>query len=956
MRRRILSSGMLAFVLISIGISVFIINGSTWKNGGNSADPSNPDYGTHDWIAQHALDWLPANEKQYILDNLATYLYGTELPDNNQATDGIGDTFKHHVYYWSNGSLQDDAAADRASEEYYNTLNFLKAKDYTNAAKNAGIMSHYIVDMAVFGHVMGSSTDWGTEMHHSDYETYVNNRTSSYVAEFNSYLSFDGSLATISAYDTAKNLAFDTTFDVDGDLTCVWMNQNYDWNNPTFKNRAGESLNLAVNYLADVLHTLYLEATLPPWGDWKHYHNYTEIVSTLQYLNSTYPTIIGVFSVGKSWQNQDIYGIRLTNENMTHPKPKVFFVGYHHAREPISAELPLYFLVETAEDYGTNTTITRMLDYAEIYVIVALNVDAFDVAKQNEWQRKNVHPFNEDEDSLLDEDPPDDEDKDGYIEYLWKREGVSRVFIRWEGVDDDGDGQLNEDWVGGVDLNRNYGYQWNATVQSGSPDPKDEAYRGPEPFSEPETKALRDFAMQHDFKYAISLHSGAEIIVYPWGHTTAPAPHDQIFREVASNLSALVGATYGQEGAWYTTSGNWDDWMYGNRSTFALTCEIYTNTSAWQREPGPYPDSWWERGVLQAFSPNPSDIEIVIKRWLPVFTYITNRAIIESDTTPPTTTADYDGSWRKTDFTISLSATDDFSGVAETYYKISDGSTKTVSADGQPFIAAEGANNTLEYWSLDNFGSEETPHKVLTEIKLDKTAPSGSVAINNDASYVNSASVTLTLTATDALSGVGQIRFSHDNSTWTAWETYSFSKIWTLTTGDETKTVYAQLKDKAGLLSQPNFDTIILDTTAPTLLITSPSPGYQIRSSQVAITWAGSDETSGISHYEIKLNDGAWINVGTNTTHTFTELGDGGHTIDVKANDAAGNSKLDTINFTVNTSPLLGPGYIEETAITTTIIIAAIGITLYILKSKKHKPNPNRPLPFQKDDPKKKSF
>jgi len=36
---------------------------SAWSNGGYSSDPSNPDYETHDWIAQHALDWLPDAEK-----------------------------------------------------------------------------------------------------------------------------------------------------------------------------------------------------------------------------------------------------------------------------------------------------------------------------------------------------------------------------------------------------------------------------------------------------------------------------------------------------------------------------------------------------------------------------------------------------------------------------------------------------------------------------------------------------------------------------------------------------------------------------------------------------------------------------------------------------------------------------------------------------------------------------
>jgi hypothetical protein len=210
------------------------------------------------------LDWLPSEEKEYFLSNLAVYLYGTELPDNGGATDGIGDTTKHHIYYSSAEVMTDDAAAVRASAEYSNTLSFLKAKDYASAAKNAGIMSHYIVDMAVFGHVMGSSTEWGTEAHHSDYETYVNDRTSSYNAEFNSFLSFDSNLATISAYDAAKNLAYDTTFDVDGDLTAAWMDHNYNWSNPVFKNRAGDSLNLAVNYLVDVLHTLAVESTAVP--------------------------------------------------------------------------------------------------------------------------------------------------------------------------------------------------------------------------------------------------------------------------------------------------------------------------------------------------------------------------------------------------------------------------------------------------------------------------------------------------------------------------------------------------------------------------------------------------------------------------------------------------------------------------------------------------------------------
>lgn len=235
-----------------------------WGNGGYSTDSSHPSYGSHDWIAEHALDWMPAGEKQFIVDNKNLYLYGTELPDNNQAPDKIGDTTKHHFYYNSAKAVVDDVGAGRASEVYAQALNFLKAGDVANGVKYAGVICHYVADMAVFGHVMGAATDWGAEAHHSDYEDYVGNRMSSYSSEFSSYLVFDGTLETLSAYNAAKTLAYDTTFDSSGHgWTCVWMDQHYDWGNLVFKNRCGQSLNLAVNLLADVLHSLWVEAGRP---------------------------------------------------------------------------------------------------------------------------------------------------------------------------------------------------------------------------------------------------------------------------------------------------------------------------------------------------------------------------------------------------------------------------------------------------------------------------------------------------------------------------------------------------------------------------------------------------------------------------------------------------------------------------------------------------------------------
>jgi Tol biopolymer transport system component len=95
---------------------------------------------------------------------------------------------------------------------------------------------------------------------------------------------------------------------------------------------------------------------------------------------------------------------------------------------------------------------------------------------------------------------------------------------------------------------------------------------------------------------------------------------------------------------------------------------------------------------------------------------------IDMDTNPPVTTNNYDEQWRLADFTITLTATDDLSGVAETYYKINNGATQNTATNAQPHITTESATNKLEYWSVDFAGNEE-PHKTLNNIKLDKTAP-----------------------------------------------------------------------------------------------------------------------------------------------------------------------------------------------------------------------------------------
>jgi len=368
--KKVFSGIMLAILLISMFYVMLNMRPVTgWSNGGYSDDPSNPKYGTHDWIAEHALDCLPQQEKQYILDNLNTFLYGTELPDNGVAPDGIGDTVKHNVYYFANGSLQDDASAIRAQAEYNEALNYIKSGNVTTAAKTLGIMSHYIVDVAVFGHVMGSGTDWGEETHHSDYETYVNERTNNYTDEFNTYLVFDGNLDFISAYDAACTLAYDTTFDMNGDLTCVWMDENYDWSNAVFKGRAGESLNLAVNYIADVLHTFLANVTI------------YVAPSLVEYWTLNYGT---AFTVDVEIANAEkLYGFEfklywnstlldLTKVDITPPSAwgTNYFIGMNETREDLGRYWLAVATLNPAPSFNGSATLAKLtfkITYDPIY-------------------------------------------------------------------------------------------------------------------------------------------------------------------------------------------------------------------------------------------------------------------------------------------------------------------------------------------------------------------------------------------------------------------------------------------------------------------------------------------------------------------------------------------------------------------------------------------------------------
>lgn len=119
----------------------------------------------------------------------------------------------------------------------------------------------------------------------------------------------------------------------------------------------------------------------------------------------------------------------------------------------------------------------------------------------------------------------------------------------------------------GVDLNRNYDFQWRSS-----------AYRaGPAPFSEPETRAVRALFQYDPPLLGLSLHSGAVNIGYVWNWTTEPADDRPLLEELAWGYAELTQApgfwvTAGAD--WYVTHGDTNDWSYGRFGVLDFTVEL----------------------------------------------------------------------------------------------------------------------------------------------------------------------------------------------------------------------------------------------------------------------------------------------------------------------------------------------------------------------------------------------
>ncbi|WP_157250149.1 M14 family zinc carboxypeptidase [Nonomuraea typhae] len=281
------------------------------------------------------------------------------------------------------------------------------------------------------------------------------------------------------------------------------------------------------------------------------FHNYAEMNANINALVAAKPNIASKFVYGTSYQGRQLVGVKIsdnvaTDENET----EVLFTAHQHAREHLTVEMALYIMHLLADNYGTDTRITNLVNTREIWILPDLNPDGgeYDIAtgSYRSW-RKNRQP----------------------------NSGSTAV---------------------GTDMNRNWNYNWGCCGGS-SGSTSSETYRGSAAESAVEVKATADWVRgrvvggRQQIRAHLDWHTYSELVLWPYGFTfndTAPGL-TQDDRDAHAVLGQNMAATNNyipeQSSDLYITDGTIGDWMWGVHKIFSYTFEMYPRTAS----PGFYP-------------------------------------------------------------------------------------------------------------------------------------------------------------------------------------------------------------------------------------------------------------------------------------------------------------------------------------------------------------------------------
>lgn len=354
--------------------------------------------------------------------------------------------------------------------------------------------------------------------------------------------------------------------------------------------------------------------------DWNRYHTSGEAEQILRELHTLYPGLTELYSIGESLEGRKLWVMEVTAK-ATGPaseKPALYLDGGIHSAEFTGSEVALYVLGQLLTRYGQDPEVTGLLESHAFYIRPKFNPDGADLALiHDQALRSTVRPWDEDEDGAADEDPAEDLDGDGWITnmripdpqgdwYAHPRDervmiripggqggagaggvqavpaGARRYRVLREGVDNDGDGLLNEDGIGGIDLNRNFPRNWEREhLQSGA---------GPFPLSEPETWAAVRFIQDRPNITSIVHGHTSGGFVYRLPSASAPS----LFPKDDLALIEHLGEAYTQStgrpvrpSATHPTEhryGTLISWAYWDQGVVGWVPEYSPGPEAWARD------------------------------------------------------------------------------------------------------------------------------------------------------------------------------------------------------------------------------------------------------------------------------------------------------------------------------------------------------------------------------------
>ena len=365
---------------------------------------------------------------------------------------------------------------------------------------------------------------------------------------------------------------------------------------------------------------------------WNRFYDYDEIVAMTKSLVAAYPNLLSMEEVGKSAQGRPMLVVTLNNP-ATGPatsKPAMWIDANIHGNEIQASETVMYSIDYLCRAYGTVDSLTKLVDESAFYFVPSINPDGranwFRAQSSPHSSRTGMVPTDDDRDGSLDEDGPDDLDGDGSIGQMWRKDphGTHRRSTRdprvmepvpteprpdgsfergdWsragpEGIDNDGDGSINEDGPGGYDMNRNWPGDWQPImVQHGA---------GVFPLSYPETKCIADWILKHpNIAAGQSYHNAGGMILRGPGADYRNSLFDRRDIEVydsIANAGAEMLPFYKPMVVYkdlYTVHGGSIDWIAESLGIVSFTNELWSDQRILQNGTAPNPEQemrWRDR-------------------------------------------------------------------------------------------------------------------------------------------------------------------------------------------------------------------------------------------------------------------------------------------------------------------------------------------------------------------------